>query len=113
MQAEYRLCRTTPHKGVDSIAGGQPGLKVSWQITAVRQDRYARAHPFWLKVLNHRRSTVTSFTLSFLMPQMGKGLSGHATPKLMKRIKKMRAAATRQQTAALQLSKMRQAAPSL
>jgi hypothetical protein len=28
------------------IAGGSPGLKVSWQVTGVRQDAYAVAHPF-------------------------------------------------------------------
>jgi hypothetical protein len=27
------------------IAGGRPGLKVSWQVTAVRKDAYAKAHP--------------------------------------------------------------------
>jgi hypothetical protein len=27
------------------IAGGIPGLKVSWQVTGVRHDAYARAHP--------------------------------------------------------------------
>jgi hypothetical protein len=27
------------------IAGGQPGMKVSWQITGVRHDAYAKAHP--------------------------------------------------------------------
>jgi hypothetical protein len=26
------------------IAGGQPGMKVSWQVTAIRQDAYANAH---------------------------------------------------------------------
>ena len=26
------------------IAGGQPGLKVSWQVTGIRQDAYANAH---------------------------------------------------------------------
>jgi len=26
------------------IAGGQPGMKVSWQVSAVRQDAWARAH---------------------------------------------------------------------
>ncbi|MBN2564653.1 MAG: hypothetical protein JXB46_02975 [Candidatus Eisenbacteria bacterium] len=26
------------------IAGGQPGMKVSWQVTGVRQDAYAKAH---------------------------------------------------------------------
>lgn len=27
------------------IAGGKAGLKVSWQVTGVRQDAYAKAHP--------------------------------------------------------------------
>jgi hypothetical protein len=27
------------------IAGGQPGLKVSWMVTAVRNDPYAQQHP--------------------------------------------------------------------
>ena len=26
------------------IAGGQPGMKVSWQVTGIRQDAYANAH---------------------------------------------------------------------
>jgi hypothetical protein len=28
-----------------SVAGGAPGMKVSWQVTAVRHDAYAKAHP--------------------------------------------------------------------
>jgi hypothetical protein len=28
-----------------SIAGGQPGMKVSWQVTARRYDPYMKAHP--------------------------------------------------------------------
>ena len=27
-----------------TIAGGTPGLKVSWQVTGIRQDSYANAH---------------------------------------------------------------------
>lgn len=27
------------------IAGGRPGMEVSWQVTGVRQDAYANAHP--------------------------------------------------------------------
>lgn len=27
------------------IAGGEPGMKVSWQVTGIRQDAYAEAHP--------------------------------------------------------------------
>jgi hypothetical protein len=32
------------------IAGGRPGAKVSWQITAVRQDAFAKAHPLQVEV---------------------------------------------------------------
>ena len=28
-----------------TIAGGKPGMKVSWQITGIRHDAYANAHP--------------------------------------------------------------------
>jgi hypothetical protein len=28
-----------------TIAGGRPGLKVSWQVTGIRHDDYAREHP--------------------------------------------------------------------
>jgi hypothetical protein len=29
-----------------TISGGQPGMKVSWQVTARRNDAYMKAHPF-------------------------------------------------------------------
>ncbi|WP_375477354.1 hypothetical protein [uncultured Jatrophihabitans sp.] len=28
-----------------TVAGGKPGMKVSWQVTGIRQDAYAKAHP--------------------------------------------------------------------
>lgn len=31
--------------GTFAIAGGRPGLKVSWQVTGIRQDAFARANP--------------------------------------------------------------------
>jgi hypothetical protein len=33
------------HNNRFTIAGGRPGLKVSWQVTGVRHDAYATAHP--------------------------------------------------------------------
>jgi hypothetical protein len=33
-----------------SIAGGTAGLKVSWQVTGIRQDAYAKAHPIVAEV---------------------------------------------------------------
>ena len=32
-------------KGTFEIAGGRPGMKVSWQVTGVRHDAYATKHP--------------------------------------------------------------------
>jgi hypothetical protein len=32
------------------IAGGHPGMKVSWQVTGVRHDAYAKAHPLEVSV---------------------------------------------------------------
>jgi hypothetical protein len=32
------------------IAGGTAGMKVSWQVTGVRQDAYMRAHPMKVEV---------------------------------------------------------------
>jgi hypothetical protein len=31
--------------GVFKVAGGKPGQKVSWQVTGIRKDAYAKAHP--------------------------------------------------------------------
>lgn len=36
--------------GSFAIAGGQPGQKVSWQLTGVRQDAYAKTHPMQVEV---------------------------------------------------------------
>jgi hypothetical protein len=33
------------HNNAFAIAGGTPGLEVSWQVTGVRNDAYATAHP--------------------------------------------------------------------
>jgi hypothetical protein len=32
------------------IAGGKPGMKISWQVTGIRQDAYAKAHPLQVEV---------------------------------------------------------------
>jgi hypothetical protein len=33
-----------------AIGGGQPGMKVSWQVTGVRHDAYAKANPLQVSV---------------------------------------------------------------
>lgn len=44
------------------IAGGAPGLTVSWQVTGVRHDSYAQAHP--LVVEEDKQSVIGATTLS-------------------------------------------------
>jgi hypothetical protein len=47
------LCAAAPglhiaeeiHQGMFRIGGGPPGARVSWMVTGVRHDRYAREHP--------------------------------------------------------------------
>lgn len=41
------------------IAGGVPGMKVSWQVTGVRQDAYAKAHPLVVEVVKPERERGT------------------------------------------------------
>jgi hypothetical protein len=38
------------HANRFSIAGGKPGLKVSWQVTGIRQDAWANAHRIQVEV---------------------------------------------------------------
>ncbi len=33
------------HNNSFAIAGGKPGLEVSWQISGIRRDAYPKAHP--------------------------------------------------------------------
>lgn len=45
------------------IAGGSPGLRVSWQVTGIRQDDYAREHPI---VVEQRKPAATRGTRDFV-----------------------------------------------
>jgi hypothetical protein len=76
------------------IAGGQPGLKVSWQVSGVRQDAYAKAHPLVVEVEKPAKERGY-----FIHPELHgapaeKSVEWARHPVLMKRIKE------RQQTAA-------------
>jgi hypothetical protein len=45
------------------IAGGTPGLRVSWQVTGTRQDDYAAAHPI---VVETRKTKAERGTRQFV-----------------------------------------------
>ena len=40
-------------KGTFAIAGGKSGMKVSWQVTGIRHDAYAAAHPIEVEVIKN------------------------------------------------------------
>jgi hypothetical protein len=46
-------------QGRFSIAGGKPGLKVSWQVIGTRKDAYALAHPIQVEEIKQGREVGT------------------------------------------------------
>jgi hypothetical protein len=86
--------------GSFQIAGGLPGTKVSWQVTGVRQDPYAKAHP--LIVEQEKEPRLKGF---YIQPELygqpeEKQIERARHPQMMKQIKEVRA----RQLAALQKS---------
>jgi len=74
------------------IAGGHPGMKVSWQVTGIRQDAWANAHPMAVEAQKDERER--GFYLSpelFGAPQE-KSVAWAHDPQMMKRLKQMRQA---------------------
>jgi len=69
------------------IGGGSPGMKVSWQVTAIRQDAFARAHPLAVEV--QKPANERGF---YLHPELygapqEKGILWARHPGMMKRMK--------------------------
>jgi hypothetical protein len=72
------------------IAGGDPGLKVSWQVTGIRQDAYANAHR--LPVEEEKTQSEQGYYLHpelFGQPEE-KGLEWVRNPELMRQLKQDR-----------------------
>lgn len=73
------------------IAGGHAGMKVSWQVTGIRQDAYAKAHP--IPVEADKPEKERGF---YLHPQVfeqpeEKGINWVRDPELMRHLKEERA----------------------
>jgi len=69
------------------IAGGNAGMKVSWQVTGIRQDAYADAHPMEVEV--EKTFTERGFYLHpelFGQPEE-KGIEWARNPERMQRMK--------------------------
>ena len=72
------------------IAGGKPGLKVSWQLTGVRQDAWANAHR--VPVEEMKSEAERGY---FLHPELfnqpeEKGIEWANHPEAMKQLKQLR-----------------------
>jgi len=73
------------------IAGGQPGMKVSWQVSGVRQDAFAKAHPL---VVEEEKLPVERG--HYIHPELygapeERGIEWARHPQLMKKMKDGRA----------------------
>jgi hypothetical protein len=82
-----------------TIAGGQPGIKVSWQVTGIRQDAWANAHR--IPVEEEKNARERGY---YLHPELygapeEKGIQWARHPEMMKRMKEHRASATKPVTA--------------
>jgi hypothetical protein len=84
------------------IAGGKPRMKVSWQVTGIRQDPYASAHR--IPVEEEKPATEQG---TYLHPELygapeEKGVEWARHPEMMKHLKERRASATGPVTATQQ-----------
>ena len=73
------------------IAGGEPGMKISWQVTGIRQDAYANAHR--IKVEEDKPDNERGYFLHpLVLKQSGeRGIEWARDPELMQRLKETRA----------------------
>jgi hypothetical protein len=74
-----------------TIAGGNPGMKVSWQVTGVRQDRFAKAHPLQVEVQKPQRERGYYIHPELYGAPQEKQIQWARHPQLMKRMKEERA----------------------
>jgi hypothetical protein len=72
------------------IAGGSPGMKVSWQITGVRQDAYAKAHPLVVSVDKNERERGFYMQPDLYGLPEEKQIEWGRYPAMMKRAKELR-----------------------
>jgi len=63
------------------IKTSTPNVKVSWQVTAVRQDAYAKAHPLVVEQQkDDRLQGATTFILSYTVQRVRSNSSGRTIP---------------------------------
>jgi hypothetical protein len=72
------------------IAGGQPGSKVSWQVTGIRQDAWANAHRIPVEQEKPDRERGFYIHPELFGVSQEKGIEWARHPEMMKRIKEQR-----------------------
>jgi len=72
------------------IAGGNPGMKVSWQVTGIRQDAWANAHRIQVEVEKPERERGYYLHPELYGAPEEKGIEWARHPEMMKRRKEMR-----------------------
>jgi hypothetical protein len=72
------------------IAGGSAGLKVSWQVTAVRRDAFAKAHPLQVDVEKHETERGYYVHPELYGAPREQGIEWARQPETMKWMKEMR-----------------------
>jgi hypothetical protein len=72
------------------IAGGAAGMKVSWQVTGVRQDAYMRAHPMKVEVEKSEKERGHYLRPELFDQPEEKSIDWARDPELMKRMKEQR-----------------------
>ncbi len=72
------------------IAGGQARMKVSWQLTAIRQDAYVKAHPLVVEVDKPQKERGYFIHPELYGAPAEKGIEWARHPELMKLIKEKR-----------------------
>lgn len=78
-----------------TIAGGTPGVEVSWQVTGVRQDRFAGANPLLVEQAKDERERGYYIHPELYGAPEEKGIEWARHPEMMRRIKEQREAAKR------------------
>jgi hypothetical protein len=72
-----------------TVAGGTPGLRVCWQVTGVRQDAWAKAHP--LRVDRAKRRKDRGRYLNPEVYGQPRSAAIHRSPELPRRRRRSRA----------------------
>jgi hypothetical protein len=80
------------------IAGGQPGMEVSWQVTGIRQDAWANAHRIPVEVEKSERERGYYLHPELYGAPEEKGMEWARHPEMMRRMKARQAKAPSQST---------------